>query len=88
MKSQQKNWKKKYYKIKNRESTGHDNITSQIIKVMEETEIQLSLIINRVSKEVKIPYDWKFVVIIPIYEKGNNVEWMNKTIGELHCSAA
>ncbi|XP_050511411.1 uncharacterized protein LOC126887736 isoform X2 [Diabrotica virgifera virgifera] len=66
-------------KIKMGKAPGHDDITAEMLKYMnEERQLELLKIMNMMRKrEKKVPLDWQMGIITPLYKKGDNKECSN-----------
>lgn len=58
--------------LKNGKAPGHDRVTAEMLKNLNNEGLQLLLeIFNRAWIEKKIPEDWKIGVLLPIHKKGD-----------------
>lgn len=65
-------------KIRNGKSTGHDGISSEIIKEMDEIGIEnIHQICQRIWDTTQWPEDWTLSTLIPIHKKGSKTKHDN-----------
>ena len=57
--------------IKQKRSSGHDNLSSKAMKHMKEVlVVPITIILNKMMTERKFPEPWKLAKIIPLHKKG------------------
>ena len=57
-------------KMKNGKTTGHDEITADVIKALDESGLnELLKLLDDIRAEKMTPKDWKIGIICPIYKR-------------------